>query len=414
MTTSLRILVLGLNYAPEPTGIAPYTSGMARFLADAGHDVHVVTGFPHYPYWKIAEGYRGVRMHERDGPVRITRVRHPVPANPGGVGRIGAEAAFAMHAAAVRSPRPDLVLAVSPALLTVAAALRWRRAGRTPVGVVVQDLYGRAIAETGALGGRGARAAAALERALLTRADGVVAIHDTFRDSMTQLGVDPSRITVIRNWTHTAGATGDAAQLRASLGWRPDETIALHAGNMGAKQGLENVVEAARQAGAAGLPVRFVLLGAGSRRAELERLGAGVDRLQFLDPLPGGQFETALAAADVLLLNERPEVAEMCVPSKLTSYFAAGRPVLAATGAKSAATRELAASGGGLCVTPGEPAALVAALQSVTADPAGSRAMADRGRRYAREVLAEGAARAAYVGWAEDLAGRAARVTPLP
>lgn len=401
---ALRVLVLGLNFAPEPTGIAPYTSGTARFLAEAGHDVEVVTGYPHYPYWRIAEGYRGLRMREQHDGVRVTRVRHPVPENPTGRGRIATEAAFALHAAAVPTARPDVVLAVSPALLTVAAALRWKQPGRTAVGVVVQDLYGRAIAETGALGGRGARAAAALERGLLSRADGLVAIHDTFRDSMVSLGLDRSRISVIRNWTHTRTGTGDAAAMRARLGWLPEETIALHAGNMGAKQGLENVVEAARIADERGLPIRFVLLGDGNQRAALEAGATGIERLQFLDPLPDADFEDALGAADVLVLNERPEVAEMCVPSKLTSYFAAGRPVVAATNPCSAGAAEITASGGGRCVAPGEPAALVDGVRTVVADPAEAAAMAERGRRYAEEVLAEDAARASYLDWVEMLA----------
>ena len=400
---ALKVLLLGLNYAPEPTGIAPYTTATARFLAEAGHDVHVVTGLPHYPYWKVADGYRGPRMHETDGQVRVTRVWHPVPAVPTGRSRITAELAFAMHAAAAGGRRPDVVLAVSPALLTVAAALRWRLPGRTAVGAVVQDLYSRAVAEAGVLGGRGARSVRQLERRLLGGCDGVVAIHDTFADSLAGIGVDRDKVSVIRNWTHTRPCDGDPRAFRRSMGWGDDETIALHAGNMGAKQGLENVVEAARLADARRLPLRFVLLGAGNQRADLERRAVGIERLQFLDPLPTGPFETALAAADMLVLNERPEVAEMCVPSKLTSYFAAGRAVVAATSSRSATTLEVAASGGGVCVAPGEPGTLLEAASSVGANPAGAMEMGERGAEYARSVLSADAARASYVGWVENL-----------
>ncbi|PVZ03954.1 glycosyltransferase [Actinomycetospora cinnamomea] len=406
MTKALRVLILGLNYAPEPTGIAPYTTGMAHFLAEAGHDVHVITGLPHYPHWEVAPGYRGRRIHEEDGKVRITRVSHPVPAKPTGKSRIAMEAAFALQAAAVAGPRPDVVLAVSPALLTVATALRWRSPGRTAVGVITQDLYSRAIAETGALGGKGTKAAERLERALLRRADGVIAIHESFRRSLVNLGVDDDRITTIRNWTHIKGVVGDTTKLRRRLGWRDDEIVALHAGNMGAKQGLENVVEAARAADRDGLPVRFVLLGAGNQRAYLEGLGAGIERLQFIDPLPGDEFQTAMAAADVLLLNERPEVAEMCVPSKLTSYFASGRPVIAATSTRSAATSEVLHSGGGRLVAPGQPEALLRVVLEVGADKEEALAMGFRGQLFARDALDEGAARTAYVSWVEQLAGR--------
>ncbi|MCD2187717.1 glycosyltransferase [Actinomycetospora soli] len=412
---SLSVLILGLNYAPEPTGIAPYTTGMARFLAEAGHDVHVVTGLPHYPHWEVAAGYRRARgvLHERDGDVRLTRIAHPVPADPTGTDRVRMEAAFAAGAArAHRGARPDVVLAVSPALLTVVAALRWRSPGRTAVGVVTQDLYGRAVAETGALGGRGTRVVAALERALLTRADGVVAIHESFRRSLGELGVDDRRITTIRNWSHVRAVRAGGADLlalRHRLGWRDDEVVALHAGNMGAKQGLENIVEAARLADATGATVRFVLLGTGSRRAALETYGDGVASLQFLDPLPSADFELAMAAADVLVLNEKPGVEEMCVPSKLTSYFAAGRPVAAATSARSAASAEIEASGGGVRVDPGVPEELLGAVLRCGLDPARAGTLGLRGQLFARDALSAVAARGAYVGWVADLADRRGR-----
>lgn len=70
--------------------------------------------------------------------------------------------------------------------------------------------------------------------------------------------------------------------------------MALHSGNMGLKQGLENVVEAARMAQT---PVRFVLMGDGSQRAELERLAVGVPALQLLPPADSADFPDVLAAA---------------------------------------------------------------------------------------------------------------------
>ncbi|WP_018331119.1 glycosyltransferase family 4 protein [Actinomycetospora chiangmaiensis] len=404
MTRRLEVRILGLNYAPEPTGIAPYTTGMARFLADAGHRVEVVTGLPHYPQWSLADGYLRQRLHERDGNVRITRVTHPIPARPTGRARIAMEAAFAAQAALVPGPRPDVVIAVSPALLTVGAALRYRSQG-SAVGVVVQDLYGRAAVEAGVLTGREAAATAALERRLLGAADGVVAIHERFRRSLVDLGVEDRRITTIRNWTHVGAATGDPVALRRALGWRDDEVIALHAGNMGVKQGLENVVRAAHLADRRGLPVRFVLLGDGHQRGHLEALGCGVERLQFLDPLPDGEFETALRAADVLVLNERAEIAEMCVPSKLTSYFASGRPVVGATGPHSAATAEITASEGGITVTADDPAALLGAVLGIVDDEEEALATGLRGELFARDFLHADAAADAYLDWVEGLAG---------
>ena len=96
---------------------------------------------------------------------------------------------------------------------------------------------------------RSAQLAANLERSLLSRADGIAVVHDNFTRNLTKLGVPGDGVTVIRNWSHVATSSTDATETRKRLGWASDEIIALHAGNMGAKQGLENVVEAARHAG---------------------------------------------------------------------------------------------------------------------------------------------------------------------
>jgi colanic acid biosynthesis glycosyl transferase WcaI len=400
----LDVLVIGMHYAPEPSGNAPYTTGMVRGLAAAGHRVRVVTGYPHYPQWKVAEGYGGLRMHERDGDVPITRVRHPVPTTPSAARRVLMDAAFTLHAAAVRGPRPDVVIAISPVLLTVAAGLRWRKRGRTALGVVTQDLYSRALLETGMTSARTARLGAKLEGSLLSRADGIAVVHENFARNLAGLGVDPGAVTVIRNWSHVGRSTADPADTRARLGWKPDQVIALHAGNMGMKQGLENVVEAARLAAATGSDVRFVIMGDGGQRRHLEELAAGIPAIEFLDPVPDGEFEDALAAADVLVLNEATTVAEMSVPSKLTSYFAAARPVVAATAVRSAASAEIERSGGGVRLDTGDPAGLLAAVERFGAEPERAALIGGRGRAYAEEHLTADAAARAYRAWVEGLA----------
>jgi colanic acid biosynthesis glycosyl transferase WcaI len=402
----LDVLVLGMHYAPEVTGNAPYTTGMVRGLAAAGHAVRVVTGFPHYPQWSIPEGYNGMRMTERDCGVSITRVRHPVPDVPTARRRVLMDLTFAAHAATVRGKQPDVVIAVSPVLLTIAAGLRWRRRGRTALGVVIQDLYSRALFETRMTSARSAKVAAWLEGSLLGRADGIAAVHENFTRNLGELGISDERVSVIPNWSHVAPATSDTVETRLRLGWRPDEIIALHAGNMGAKQGLENVVAAARHAAGQEARVRFVLLGDGGRRRELESIGRDVAPLTFLDPLPAGAFEDALSAADVLLLNEATSVTEMSAPSKLTSYFTAGRPVVAATAPSSAASTEIARSEAGIRVDTGDPAALYDAVVAVGRDPVRAAAMGARGRVYAEEHLSAAAAAASYSRWVEERAAR--------
>lgn len=402
----MRVLIVGLNYAPEPTGIAPYTTRIAEGLQRRGHDVSVITAFPHYPEWRVAKEHRLLRAVSCEKGVLVRRVRHYVPRVPKRGRRAFSELTFGAHATAVRWPASDVVVATSPALLSTALV---QAKARSAFGVHVQDLYSVGSAETGQ-GGSVIRALSAIEGRVLRAADGVAVIHDRFKSRVvSDLGVHASRVTVIRNWTHIGSLIHPDQCIRQRLGWGHDFVV-LHAGAMGEKQGLENVVAAARLAESRGLPIRFVLVGNGGQRRTLENAAVGTRCLQVLDPLPDELYVQALHAADLLLVNELPGVAEMAVPSKLTSYLSTGRPVLAATSSESATADEVAASGAGLRVEPGSPEALVDGVNLLRADPAGAATMGANGPLYCDRVLNENAALDVYDDWIVELYDRHRRL----
>ncbi len=170
-----------------------------------------------------------------------------------------------------------------------------------------------------------ARVVRAVEQWLLRSASAVVVIHDRFADRVHQdFRVPRERIVVVRNWTHLPPMpVVDVAEVRRRNGWADDEIVVVHTGNMGVKQGLHHVVDAGRLAHQRGERVRFVLVGDGSQREELQkRIDDAATTTQLIPPLDDEAFADVLQSADVLLVNELPGVAEMAVPSKLTSYFA--------------------------------------------------------------------------------------------
>jgi glycosyltransferase involved in cell wall biosynthesis len=398
----LKVTILGINYAPESTGIAPYTTGLAEGLVARGHEVRVITTHPHYPEWRIRDGYGGWSVREVINGVRVRRLRHMIPAKPLGVRRLLSELSLGIRLLAARWHRPDVLLLVSPALFSSAAALlraRWSR--RTATAIWVQDLYSPGVVETSQGGGRAASMVRAVESRTLRSARGIAVIHDRFRGLVAgHLGVPGHRVEVIRNWSHVPPSPHvDRASWRHRYGWAPDETVVLHAGNMGVKQGLENVVEAARLADSVGAPVRFVLLGDGNQRERLQAAGRGVRSLQFLAPLPDDEFQHTLASADILLVNELAGMREMAVPSKLTTYFATSLPVLAATDEASVTAGEVAASGGGVRVSAGDPRALLDAAFALRRDPARARALGAAGRQYRDAVLSQDGALDHFEQW---------------
>lgn len=366
---------------------------MARGLARRRRSVRVITAHPHYPDWQVREGYGQWSHDEIIDRVPIRRMRHYVPRAPRGLARLLSEVSFGIRAAFTRWGRPDVAVVVSPALFSSALVVARARLlhPRTPVVAWVQDLYTLGLAETGQSSETTLRLMRAIEGRVLRAADRVIVIHDRFVTRVHEdLGVPRERVDVIRNWTHLGTAPSiDRPTARAEFGWKPSETIVLHAGNMGVKQGLENVIEAARLADDSQAPVRFVLLGTGSERTRLEAVGRNTRSLQFIDPLDNEGFSKALAAADVLLVNELPGVSEMAVPSKLTSYFAAGRPVLAATDPDGITADEVRTARAGVVVRSGEPAALLEAALSLGQDPTASLEFGTAGRAYRETVLNE-------------------------
>lgn len=408
---SLRIVIIGLHYAPESTGNAPYTASLAEGLAAAGHDVRVLTGVPHYPEWQIREGYGEWSREEVINGVNIVRLRHFVPAIPSAFHRMHMELSFGVRTLFTRWGRPDVVLLVSPALLSTAlASVRAKLSRDRPtIGIWVQDIYSRGLVETQTnLIGTAwiARVAARFEAFVFSLADGIVAIHSRFRQHLiNELGVSASAVTVVRNWTHLPSSpVHDRSATRSMLGWGEDDVVVLHAGNMGKKQGLENVVEAARRAEATGSRVLFVLMGDGNQRQSLRRMGKDVANLEFVDSLPQDEFRAAMNASDILLVNELPGVRDMSVPSKLTSYFSTGRPVIAATDAGSVTAGEIEISKAGLRVNAGDPDALVQAAEHLAGDQLLAAELGSNGLRFQKETLSEGTALADYDDFVSSLA----------
>ncbi|MFF5704858.1 glycosyltransferase [Streptomyces sp. NPDC012794] len=371
--------MVSTNYAPEHAGIGPYATQIAEHWASTGHDTHVLAGMPHYPAWSVEPEYKGaLRRTERRAGVTVHRRAHTVPPRQTALRRALFEGSILLHGAVAppRMPKPDAVMAQMPSLAGGVTAARLAARWKVPFVPVVQDLMGAAAAQSGISGGdKAAAIAGRAEAYALTRATLVGVIHETFVDRVVAMGVDPGRIRLAPNWSHVPRPTRPRGETRHHLGWAPGQTVVLHSGNMGLKQGLEVLVGAARL----DPDVRFVLMGDGSQRAALASLAAGVPNLEIIPPAADGEFPDVLAAADVLAVTQHAGVLDMSVPSKLTSYFQAGRPVVASVAAQGGTAQEVERSGAGVLVPPEDPEALLKAVRSLAEDPEAAEALGAAG-----------------------------------
>lgn len=330
----MKILIYGINYAPELTGIGKYSAEMAEWLAARGHEVSVVTAPPYYPQWEVQPGYRAGRYaRETRRGVTVRRAPLWVPARPGGLKRLVHLASFALSSLPsllrAAAGRPDIILVVEPALFCAPAAWLAARLCGARAWLHIQDYEVDAAFELGLLKGAGLRGAVRrAERWLMRRFDRVSTISNRMLDLALAKGVDPGRAVLLPNWIDVdAIAPGEGGDYRAELGIPENAIVALYSGNMGGKQGLQTLADVARRLSREHR-VWFVFCGQGPERAPLEAQCQGLPRVRFLDLQPAERLGELLNTADIHLLPQRAGAADLVMPSKLTGMLASGRPVV--------------------------------------------------------------------------------------
>jgi colanic acid biosynthesis glycosyl transferase WcaI len=391
----LRILIYGLNYAPEPTGIGKFTGEMAAWLAARGHDLRVVTAPPYYPAWRRAEGYSPWRWRcESIEGVRVYRCPLYVPRQPRGLNRLVHLASFALSSLPVALWqaiffRPRIVLAIAPALISAPGARLAGCLGRASTWLHIQDFEIDAAFALGLVsGGWLRRAALGAESFLLRRFHRVSSITPAMVERLGEKGVAADRRLLFANWVDTDVIKPGPSRLRQDLNLPAGALVALYAGNMGEKQGVETLADVARAL--AGGPVHLLLAGAGAAQPRLAAATSGMAQVHWLPIQPAEQLNDLLNAADIHLLPQRPDAADLVMPSKLAFMLASGRPIVA--GASPGTAIAKAIHGCGIAVAPGDAAAMAAAAGELAADPAARRRLGEAARAIAlalwdREII---------------------------
>jgi colanic acid biosynthesis glycosyl transferase WcaI len=407
----LNVLITSSYYWPEGAGTAPYLTGLAEYLRRRGHNVVVATTFAHYPDWQSSANGRFMLSETREG-VEIRRRSNYVPRRQSAAHRALYEATLflsGLTALPVR-PRPDVIIGTCPSLSAGALAAAASALYRAPYGLIFQDLMGLAAEQSGVAGGGSvASVVRSVELALARRATRVAVIAEGFRAYFEDGGVASEKIDRLRNWTRRVEPSEPASQTRERLGWTRDEFVCLHGGNIGQKQALDNLLHAAALLRRE--DIRMVFAGDGNDRPRLqERAGElALDNVEFIDMQGPGRWEEIMQACDVLLVNQRASVADMSLPSKLTSYFAAGRPVIAAASPDSETAREIEAAKAGYIVPPEDPVALRNVIESLKRDASVGSALGESARRYAQTTLSAEMRLAEHERFVMTVAGSACR-----
>ena len=375
----MRVLVYGLNFSPEQVGIGKYSSELCASLASQGHQLRVITSPPYFPDWRIFPGYSNRYRSEYVKGVFVRRCPLWVPHRPSGLTRLLHLFSFALTSLgpllAQRRWRPDVVITVAPAFFcTPGALLLGRLCGRRTFNWLhVQDFELDAAFELGLLKGNLLRSMLEFwERRILCRFDRVSSISTAMVNKLATKGVDSSRCVLLPNWVDLAairpqlGAARLENPYRRQLSISADQLVLMYSGSMNKKQGLDLLAKIIQEL--ADLPqLVWLIAGEGPTKAELVAATEGLSNVRHLPLQPSDRLNDWLNAADIHLLPQKAEAADLVLPSKLLGILATGRPVVASSPGGS--DLFVLADQAGACVQPGDAGAFAASIRELVESP---------------------------------------------
>lgn len=387
----MRVTVWGINYAPEITGIAPHNVALCEFLEREGVDVEMITTFAYYPAWHKAPQDRGALFRtDCINGVPIHRCWHFVPKRVSAWKRIVHEATFVLTSTvrALFRRRPDVYVIVSPPLVLGMAAWLVSALKRAPFIFHVQDLQPDAAVGLGMLrSGWFTRVLYWLEAFAYRHAARVSGISEEILDAFRRKGVPAEKIILFPNGVAIPDKTQIPARgcFRLKNGYAADEFLAVYAGNLGVKQGLNILLDAAEQL-RENKNIRILICGDGAERAAIHKSMA--DRaLRNVSMLPlqyGLDYRELLVDSDVSLITQQSGSGNAFFPSKLLVTLAYGSPVVTVADDESALARAVAEGGFGINLRPGQPEQLAVTFRQLAQDQERLRRWSENGRIYVK------------------------------
>jgi colanic acid biosynthesis glycosyl transferase WcaI len=377
-------------YRPELTGVAKYTAEMCEGLAARGHEVRVVAPPPYYPQWRVQAPYSlWSYSSETLGSVRVRRCPIWLPKRPGGISRALYMLSFALSSLPVMLREawrgPDVVVVIQPSFFNSITSLFASRLSNAPAWLHIQDFELDLAYDLGQLR-RGRRIAERIESRILGRFDAVSSITRRMVGRAREKGVAPERLFLLPNWFDPSRIYPSAYcnELRRELAIPEGSLVALFAGSLGAKQGVETIVAAAKLSDAA---VTFLIAGDGIAAEVLRSQAEGLSNIQFVPLQPADRLNELLNLAAIHLLPQQPAASVSVMPSKLIGMLASGRPVVA-TAVAGSDIAELV-EGCGVLAPPGDAPALAAAIRRLVADPAERSRLGAAARERALDLFQE-------------------------
>jgi colanic acid biosynthesis glycosyl transferase WcaI len=330
-----KVLIIGINFFPEPTGIGKYTSEMAFALVEKGLDVSVITGYPYYPQWKVAEGYNNLKYSkETIRNVKVTRCPLYVPSSLSGGKRMLQDLVFfitsmvSLLGKMLKGENFDLVFVPSPSFMTGFAGLFYCLFYKKSKFVYhIQDLQIDAAEELGMIkSGFLLRILKWGEGLILKNADWVTTISTGMQAKIMAKPVNIKKQYLFPNWVDFGKIHKKEPDLLkiSELGFPMDKKLCFYSGAVGEKQGLELLLEVAAKASGLLNDLVFVIAGSGPYAKVLKEKASAMqlNNLYFIELQPLETFNELLNYAFIHMVVQKEKASDLLLPSKLTNILA--------------------------------------------------------------------------------------------
>jgi glycosyltransferase involved in cell wall biosynthesis len=328
----MRILFLSDNFPPEVNAPATRTFEHCREWVKEGHEITVITCAPNFPDGKVFKGYRNIGSKEIIEGIQVIRVKTFITANEGFYKRTLDYISFGVASFyAGLTIRTDIIIGTSPQFFTAISARCLAFVKKKPWVMEVRDLWPESIMSVGAMRDSPVlKFFTCLELKLYRSADQIITVTDSFKIRISQRGIDPDKIKVIKNGANlklfSPRQKNDKLIAELGLGGK---FIFGFIGTIGMAHKLDFIINSARKIDDPS--IHFLFIGAGAEKKHLEVLieEEQVKNVTLHGLIAKEMVPDYLSIIDVALINlKRSETFKTVIPSKIFESAAMGKPIL--------------------------------------------------------------------------------------
>lgn len=325
---------MGINFAPELTGIGKYTAEMTDWLVDNGYHCTVLTSFPYYPNWKIQAPYTGDFYKKevlREGMINVYRCPLYVPQIPSGIKRILHDFSFLLSALFMTiyllfKPAHTHIFCMAPPFHLGFLAILYRFFKGGKIVYHIQDLQIEAARDLKVI-----KVSQififlfSLEKFIIAHANYVSTIS---AGMLKKVAVKTKKkVILFPNWADTQlfYPLLPRREMKKEWGFELGDKVVLYAGSIGEKQGLESLIAIAKKLESHSF-IKFIICGNGPYQQKLQRLAQDhqLNNIFFIPTQPLENFNNLLNMTDVHLVLQKKNACDLMMPSKLTAIWSAG------------------------------------------------------------------------------------------